>query len=88
MGRTYRPKYRIEWKTVGFTLTNGTWDNKYNGKPTKANFEKYVEAMAASLEPGGVNYVPPLAGRTNIGRIYGAVMIDQDTNKVVFEHIW
>lgn len=84
MGRSTRPKYRVEVNQYQVfpmsVMTPAAWDVKYGGRPTPENVKKYVELYNASLEPDGANsHLGPQ------GAIYGAKVIDQDTGETVAE---
>ena len=65
MGRSYTPKYRIEYTTVITTDADGDWtkrrfspsfwNGKRDGKPTVANLQANLVVFEASFAPGGCN---------------------------------
>lgn len=56
MGRSFTPKYRIEFKD-NLSPRSGwmAWETHY-GKPTQANLEKWRKAMNASFQKDGCNF--------------------------------
>ena len=55
MGRSYTPKFRIEYVSVGCGITKACWDGKFYGKPTVASLTKHAVGLNDSFKPGGVN---------------------------------
>lgn len=84
MGRSYTPKYRLEFTTTrpGY-FTPGAWEvrGRYgrhsDGKPTTANLDKWVTAFEDSLRPGKPN------AHLGIFSVVTAKIINQFTGEVV-----
>ena len=71
MGRSYQPKYRVEYidnhfKSVNDGCYTGSesptrgckmqcWDGKRDGRPTVASLKKWRDGMNKSFEAGGSN---------------------------------
>lgn len=51
MGRSITPKYVIDMPGS----TTACWNCKQDGRANEANLKKYMEALLASLKPGGAN---------------------------------
>ena len=71
-GKSTTPKYRVETN-----LGNFSWDG---GTANAANLQKYINALNASLEPGGAN-----AHLGNKKKYTKAKLVNQKTNEVVAE---
>lgn len=55
MGRSYTPKYRVDYRDQG-GWHSVCWDTKRNGRPTDANLEQWRRKMNTSFNHGGVNH--------------------------------
>lgn len=55
MGRSYMPKYRIEFSDQGGPQFPQAWRVREYGKPTTENIEKWVHSLVDSMKIGGVN---------------------------------
>lgn len=83
MGKTYTPKYRIEFlqTNCGGGNTPMCWDIK-NGRPTNDNLEKYLDAYSKSCEMGGVNdHISAAIGFIPV--VLKAVIINQRNEEIV-----
>ena len=86
MGRSYTPKYRIEFlQTNGSAMTNQGWDCKRYGKPSEKNLEKFLDAYSNSTKIGGVNErISKSLGFIPV--VSKARIVNQFTNDTVVEY--
>jgi hypothetical protein len=74
MGRSYKPKYRVEVDGGGYVGGGMSWDCKQYGRPTDKALAAWVLGHFRSLEAGGVN---GHIGRR--GRFFAARVVQQGT---------
>lgn len=75
MGRSYTPKYRIEFDNS----TPFSWDSKSYGRPTIVNLRKFRDSMNDSFLPGGAN--EHIKG----WKVMGCKVVNQFTGETVCE---
>ena len=72
MGRSITPKYRVEESPVRLAdgrlirSTDYAWRREY-GRPTEANLERFIDAMASSQKSGGAN--------AHLAEAYGQIVV-------------
>lgn len=86
MGRSYTPKYRVEYTDNNPKARNQTFSvyksMGWNGVATVAKLEDWRKSMNDSFKPGGCN---DLVSREYIYQIVNCRLVNQTTNDVVAE---
>jgi hypothetical protein len=93
MGKTYLPKFRIDYSdrngvySVGCTQYGNSgfsriWETKYMGKVSAANLQKGYDVLVNSYLPGGANEHIGLSG---IPKAKTARVVNQKTGETVLE---
>jgi hypothetical protein len=86
MGYSTTPKYRIEYTTVGGSITAGAWRARKSGpfpgygNPTNENLRRHVEVLQKSFEKDGAN--AHIGASFPALRIVGACIVDQFNDEV------
>ena len=86
MGRSYTPKYRVEYRdnTMNrFAASKWlTYDAKRLGKPSDASAEKLRQSLNKSFAPGGVNWNVSVAAGVVV-HVQSVKIVRQADNEVV-----
>ena len=93
MGKSYTPKYRVEYRDNSQVLPGGVptmyakrmeWCVSRDGKANAANLEKWRKAYNESFAHGGVNWQCSILSGVVI-HIYRAWIVEQKTGQWVAE---